>query len=146
MKKTILCFAVLQLWQPHAIAEEITLPENSHLTRLVGKAFPDHKTPDSGYWTRRHAHYLIDAGWTHYNKKQYDKALEQFVGAIAMDDTDASAYYGVAYVCSVRNQLDDAIVFYRLSLKYDQGHTHTFANLAKALLLKNPRDSWTQQS
>lgn len=139
-KVLLVFFLVVNLAQQSARAEEILLPPNSHLKKIVSKTFSNGRTPDSGYWTRRHAHYLVDAGWRFYSKGKYNKALERFLGAIAMDDTDASGYFGVAFVCSIQNHLDDAICFYRLSLKYDQKHSPTFANLAKALLLKNPAD------
>jgi tetratricopeptide (TPR) repeat protein len=56
--------------------------------------------------------------------------------AIRHDKTFAPGYYGVAYVYSVQGKLDDAIKYYRETLKYDQTYPYTFANLGYALLQK----------
>jgi len=80
---------------------------------------------------------LVNLGWEFNKVGQWQTALRRFFLAIRMDETNASAYFGVAYICSVHNNLDDAIIFYREAMKYDQKFAPIYANLAKALLLKD---------
>jgi cytochrome c-type biogenesis protein CcmH/NrfG len=58
-----------------------------------------------------------------------------------MDFKNPSAYFGVAYVCSLQNNITDAITFYREALKYDKHYSPIYANLAKALLIQNHNHS-----
>lgn len=80
---------------------------------------------------------LVKLGWEFVKVHHENTGLRRFFLAIRMDETNASAYFGVAYVCSVKNDLDDAIIFYREAMKFDQKFAPVYANLAKALLLKD---------
>ena len=60
---------------------------------------------------------------------------------IRMDESNATAYFGVAYVCSIQGDLADAITFYRTALKYEKKYPPIYANLAKALLVQSHNKS-----
>lgn len=79
---------------------------------------------------------LVERGWEALEQGDVDKALKGFQEAVRQDETHAPGYYGIAYVHSVRHELDEAIEFYRRTLEYDQCHPYTFANLGNALLQK----------
>ena len=62
--------------------------------------------------------------------------MRRFQTAIREDKDFAPGYYGVAYVYSVEGKLDEAINFYRETLKRDTTYVYTYANLGYALLQK----------
>ncbi|MBS1956216.1 MAG: hypothetical protein JST89_18670 [Cyanobacteria bacterium SZAS-4] len=80
---------------------------------------------------------LVTLGWEFLKAGDRRTALKRFLLATKMDETNASAYFGAAYVCSVENALDEAITLYRIALTYDNKSAKTYSNLAKALLLKD---------
>lgn len=91
------------------------------------------RTPDP----KNRSKALVTLGWEFLKARDARTALRRFLLATKMDDTNASAYFGAAYVCSVENALDEAITLYRIALTYDNKSAKTYANLAKALLLKD---------
>jgi Tfp pilus assembly protein PilF len=80
---------------------------------------------------------LVKLGWEFVKVGDLPTALKRFLLAVKMDESNASSFFGAGYVCSVAGNLDEAITFYRLSLKCDDKSAPTFANLAKALLLQD---------
>ena len=124
-----------------ALAQSIKLPKNSKLQEYVEDYLPtDYKegedplsTPDM----KPRSTELVKLGWKYFYEKDLSSALKRFFMAIRMDKTNPSAYFGVAFVCSVQNDLDDAIVFYREALKYEKHYAPIYANLAKALLMED---------
>lgn len=91
------------------------------------------RTPDP----KNRSKALVNLGWEFLKAGDRRTALKRFLLATKMDDTNASAYFGAAYVCSVENALDEAIMLYRIALTYDNKSAKTYSNLAKALLLKD---------
>ncbi len=91
------------------------------------------RTPDP----KNRSKALVTLGWEFLKAGDARTALKRFLLATKMDDANASAYFGAAYVCSVENALDEAITLYRIALTYDNKSAKTYANLAKALLLKD---------
>lgn len=137
---------VIALWlSAPAQAEEITLPHDSPLHSLVNELWPTGTTTDTGYWERKHSTQIVRLGWEQFKKHRNKDALKSFMLAVAMNDKDPSAYFGIAYVCSVQNQLSDAIYFYRKALKYEQNFAPIYANLAKALLLSGNKSEEPKQ-
>lgn len=117
------------------------VPPSSPLHQLTEEYFSDDyqgdedplRTPDR----KSRSVALVKLGWEFVKVHHATTGLRRFFLAIRMDETNASAYFGVAYVCSVQNDLDDAITFYREAMKYDPKFAPVYANLAKALLLKD---------
>lgn len=97
----------------------------------------DDEDPQSTFNPKDRSKKLVTLGWEFLKAGDARTALKRFLLATKMDDTNASAYFGAAYVCSVENALDEAITLYRISLTYDNTSAKTYANLAKALLLKD---------
>ncbi len=91
------------------------------------------RTPDP----KNRSKALVTLGWEFLKAGDGRTALKRFLLATKMDDKNASAYFGAAYVCSVEGALDEAITLYRIALTYDNKSAKTYANLAKALLLKD---------
>ena len=89
---------------------------------------------------KKHAKTAVELGWKYFEKGDYQTALSRFQMAIRHDKDFAPGYYGVAYVYSVQGKLDDAITYYRESLKRDQTYPYTYANLGYALLQKEQYD------
>ena len=65
-----------------------------------------------------------------------EAALRRFQMAIRHDPDFAPAYFGAAYVCTADGKFDDAIKYYRETLKRDTLYVLTYANLGYALLQK----------
>ena len=86
---------------------------------------------------RKEAPHAVELGWQYFDRGDYDTALRRFQIAVRMDSTLATGYYGIAYVYSVEDKIDDAIKYYRITLRYDQTYPYTYANLALAVLHKN---------
>lgn len=80
---------------------------------------------------------LVKLGWEFINVGDMETALKRFLLAVKMNEENASAFFGAGYVCSVEDNLDEAITFYRLALKCDNRTAPMYANLAKALLLQD---------
>jgi Tfp pilus assembly protein PilF len=98
-------------------------------------AFAD-SDPLSGPDMKRFAPHAVELGWQYFNKGDNETALKRFQIAIRLDPDFGPAYYGVAYVYSVEGKLDQAIEFYRETLKRDTSYPYTYANLGYALLQK----------
>src|SRR6266571_7800714 len=84
-------------------------------------------------------HFAPDAvqlGWKHFQQGDYETALRRFQTAIRHDADFAPAYFGAAYVYSTEGKLDEAIKYYRETLKRDTLYVFTYANLGSALLQK----------
>src|SRR4051794_8693411 len=62
----------------------------------------------------------VELGWKYFKKGDYETALKRFHMAIRHDKDFAPGYYGVAYVYSVQGRLDEAIKYYRETIKRDQ--------------------------
>lgn len=86
---------------------------------------------------RKEAPHAVELGWQYFNRGDYETALRRFEIAVRMDSTLATGYYGIAYVYSVEGKLDQAITYYRATLRHDQTYPYTFANLGFALLQKS---------
>lgn len=81
---------------------------------------------------------LVEHAWHIFKTKlDYDLAYTDFFQAIKADPKCAPAYFGVAYLSSNKNQLADAIIFYREALKYEKKFGPIYTNLATALNLQN---------
>lgn len=84
---------------------------------------------------------LVEHGWLIFKKKlDYDAAYNDFFQAIKVDRKHAPGYFGVAYLSSNKNELADAIIFYREALKYEKKFGPIYTNLATALNLQNPKN------
>jgi Tfp pilus assembly protein PilF len=92
--------------------------------------------PLSGDDMKHFAPDAVQLGWKYFQKGDYETALRRFQMAIRHDADFAPAYFGAAYVCSVEGKLDDAIKYYRETLKRDTLYIYTYANLGYALLQK----------
>ncbi len=86
---------------------------------------------------RAKAQKLTDAGWLGYKKMEYPGAFDNFFQAIRADRQYAPGYFGVAFLCSVKGELTDAILFYREALKFEKKFAPIYCNLANALLLQD---------
>lgn len=62
----------------------------------------------------------IDAGIIHFEGKQMDKAMETFVRAATVSNTDPDAYYWIARCHEVQGQKQDAIENYERALALDR--------------------------
>ncbi|MDX2107721.1 MAG: hypothetical protein SFY67_15070 [Candidatus Melainabacteria bacterium] len=108
---------------------------DKYLATSVKKGVPEPKT------NRVIAQKFIDHGWLIFKKKlDYDAAYTDFFQAINADRTYAPAYFGVAFLSSNKNQLADAVIFYREALKYEKKFGPIYTNLATALNLQNPNN------
>lgn len=96
--------------------------------------------PRSTTQKQQSASNAIDLGWECFHNSDYQTAMRQFRTAIRLDSSDASGYYGIAYIYSVQGNLDEAIRYYRFTLERDQTYPYTFANLGYALLQKRQFD------
>lgn len=82
------------------------------------------------------AYETVEKAWASYNGGDLDTALKQFQQATVLDPKFAPGYYGMAYVYSVQNRLDLAIVNYRKTIALaDPPYTHAYGNLGLALLM-----------
>ena len=84
-------------------------------------------------------HFAPDAvqlGWKYFQQGDYETALRRFQMAIRHDADFAPAYFGAAYVYSTEGKLDEAIKYYRETLKRETLYVFTCANLGYALLQK----------
>lgn len=105
---------------------------DKYLSQVSKKGVPAPK-PD-----RASAQKLIDKGWLEFkNKLDYEAAYNHFFQAIKADRSYAPGYFGVAYLSSCKNQLEDAIIFYREALRYEKKFGPIYCNLATALNLQN---------
>lgn len=122
-------------------AKWLTVPERSPLHELVEEYLPndykDGEDPLTSSDMKTHSTELVNLGWRYFNAKDLDTALKRFMLAIRTDRKNASAYFGVAYVCSIQNNIDDAITFYREALRFEKKFAPIYANLARALLMKD---------
>lgn len=80
---------------------------------------------------------LVKMGWEFLKVGDKQTAMKRFLLAVKMNEDNASAFFAAGYVCSIDDCLDEAITFYRLALKCDNASAPAYANLAKALLLKD---------
>lgn len=120
------------------LAQGSNVPEiQAILGRYATDANTDDEDPQHTQNPKQRSKTLVALGWEFLKAGDARTALKRFLLATKMDDTNASAYFGAAYVCSVENALDEAITLYRISLTYDNTSAKTYANLAKALLLKD---------
>lgn len=105
---------------------------DKYMATSVKKGMPEPKP------NRAAAQKLIDQGWLTFKKKlDYEAAYNEFFQAIKADRTYAPGYFGVAFLSSNKNQLADAIIFYREALKYEKKFGPIYTNLATALNLQN---------
>lgn len=105
---------------------------DKYLATPVKKGVPEPKA------NRAAAQKLIDQGWLIFKKKlDYDAAYNNFFQAIKADRKYAPGYFGVAFLSSNKNELNDAIIFYREALKYEKKFGPIYTNLATALNLQN---------
>src|SRR5437773_10514899 len=74
----------------------------------------------SGPGMKKFAPGATELGWKYFHEGDYDTALRRFQMAIRHDNDYAPAYYGIAYVYSNQGRLDDAIKYYRETLKRDK--------------------------
>ena len=84
-------------------------------------------------------HFAPDAvqlGWKFFQQGDYETALRRFQMAIRHDPDFAPAYFGAAYVYSAEGKVDEAIKYYRETLKRETLYVFTCANLGHALLEK----------
>ncbi len=132
---------VMSAFQGPAEGKWLTVPESSPLHELMDTYSPNDYKPGEDPLTtpamKTHSKELVELGWKYFNAKDSETALKRFILAIRTDETNPSAYFGIAYVCSVQNNLDDAITFYREALKYEKKFAPIYANLARALLMKD---------
>jgi Tfp pilus assembly protein PilF len=93
---------------------------------------------EAGPHSKRHLKYFapdaVELGWKYFQKGDYETALRRFQMAIRHDPDFAPAYFGAANVCSAQGKLDDAIKYYRETLKRETLYVYTYANLGYALL------------
>jgi Tfp pilus assembly protein PilF len=122
-------------------AQEIAVSKDSPLYKLVQEYLPTAAESYRETYRRGHSSQVVKAGWNDLEHKNYEGALSSFFLAINMDFKNPSAYFGVAYVCSLQNNMTDAITFYREALKYEKNYSPIYANLAKALLIQSHNDS-----
>lgn len=87
---------------------------------LALSMFCAEEDPLGGPEMKKLAKGAVELGWKYFDKGDYQTALRRFEMATRHDKTFAPAYYGMAYVYSVQGKLDDAIKYYRESLKHDQ--------------------------
>lgn len=123
---------------------ELKLRADSPLKQYVENYVPTNNDPADPLYQpemKPYAEELIRLGWQYFARKDFDIALKRFFLAIRMDSKNPRGYFGVAYVCSVQNNLQDAIVFYREALKYEKYYAPIYANLAKALLIQSKNTS-----
>jgi tetratricopeptide (TPR) repeat protein len=129
------------LWAPAINAEIIRVSPHSPLKQMVEDYLPGDYAPGEDPLQKpgleKNSNEVVELGWKYFKKNDYDTALKRFMMAIRLNRTDAHGYFGVAYVCSVQNYIDDAIIFYREALKYDKNYAPIYANLAKCLGMKN---------
>jgi Tfp pilus assembly protein PilF len=125
-----------------ACAPKIVVSRTSPLHDLIEDCLPDYYGPNEDPLAKpemkKQSPGVVKLGWEHFNRGDYQTALKRFLMGIRHDSTNAKAYFGVAYVCSVQGNLTDAITFYREALKYEKHYAPIYANLAKALLIQNP--------
>ena len=76
----------------------------------------------------------VELGWSYFSKGDANTALKRFNQALILDPDFAPAYFGIAYVYSVQNNLDLAIQNYRKSIEKDPTFSHSYSNLGLALL------------
>lgn len=108
-----------------------------YLTSCTKKSDVGGEDPLAASKMRAQAPHAVELGWQYFNKGDYGTAMRRFQMAVRHDPSHAPAYYGIAYVYSVQNKLDDAIKYYRLTLEHDQTYPYTFANLGYALTQNN---------
>jgi len=115
----------------------------SPLKKYVDKylATPTGKVVLESKGDRAAAQKLVDHAWLVFKKKlDYEAAYNDFFQAIKADRKFAPGYFGVALLSSNKNQLVDAVIFYREALKYEKKFGPIYTNLATALNLQNPKN------
>jgi tetratricopeptide (TPR) repeat protein len=60
---------------------------------------------------------LIGAGWAAHRNGQNDEALKQFESALAMDNENIDAYYGIGLAERARGRLPEATAAFEKSLQ-----------------------------
>src|SRR4029077_8500997 len=81
-------------------------------------------------------HFAPDAvqlGWKYFQQGDYETALRRFQMAIRHDPDFAPAYFGAANVYSAEGKVDEAIKYYRETLKKDTLYVFTYVFLRYAL-------------
>lgn len=85
----------------------------------------------------------VDLGWRYLREGNSQMALRYFNKAILLDKKFAPAYFGIAYVHSVNNDLDLAIKNYKKSIELEPGYSHSYSNLGLALLYSGkPKEAY----
>jgi Tfp pilus assembly protein PilF len=97
-------------------------------------AFTSQADPLPGPDPKHFASDAVDLGWKYFEQGDHATALRRFQMAIRHDPDFAPAYFGAAYVCTADGELDEAIKYYRETLKRDTLYVLTYANLGYALL------------
>lgn len=130
----VLCFAC------NSAIAQVKVDPKSPIKKYIDKYMPAvaKKGAPAPKPNRAAAQKLIEHGWHIFKTKlDYDLAYTDFFQAIKADPTSAPAYFGVAYLSSNKNQLADAVIFYREALKYEKKFGPIYTNLATALNLQN---------
>jgi len=92
------------------------------------------------YWTSgaERAEALVQAGVQNLSPGRYEKAIEQFTQAIALDPNSSNAYFQRAFAKEALNAFDDALADYQTALQLNPGLTA--ARTARAAIYSNKGD------
>ncbi len=74
-----------------------------------------------------------ESGWTHYSKKEYYRAEEDFQKALEKDPANIDALYGLGMTYQASNRKSEAIHSFEKVLFYIEGSAEI--NKARALML-----------
>lgn len=83
----------------------------------------------------------VEKGWAYFNKGDLETAFKRFHQATIIDPNFAPGYFGKAYVYSIQNKLDEAIINYRKTIELaEPPFSHAYGNLGLALLMKGYKE------
>ena len=83
----------------------------------------------------------VEKGWVYFNNGDLETAFKRFHQATIIDPEFAPGYFGKAYVYSVQNKFDLAIVNYRKTIELaNPPFSPAYSNLGLALLLKGEKN------
>jgi hypothetical protein len=100
---------------------------------------PNSSTYDPRAWAdkRKRADVLLSDGFNFLQEGYFERARERFLQAIELDPRRVEAYNGVGVTYYARHRYDDALTWYKRSLRYDPDFGDAYYNTACIYALQN---------
>jgi Tfp pilus assembly protein PilF len=89
------------------------------MTKQIGDEKPIEPTEPSA---PRTADAMIESGWSHYSKKEYFRAEDDFKKALEMDPNNADVLYALAMSQQASGQIKEAISTFENMIQYLEIH------------------------